>query len=120
MNLSAATSPQSGQVSGGRSHKDSLVIIPTFNEAANIEPLVRQILSMPTFDVLMVDDHSPDGTGVVADRVAREFPERMAVVHRPGKQGLASAYVRGFAHAINAGYRLVSMTAMGVVLTALR
>lgn len=83
------------------------MIIPTYNEAGNIESLLRQILSIPMFDVLVVDDHSPDGTGEVADNLAMQVPGRIAVMHRPGKQGLASAYVRGFAYALGTGYERI-------------
>ena len=107
MNVSAAMPSGSEQVNVGRPRKDSLVIIPTYNEAGNIEPLMRQILEMPMFDALVVDDHSPDGTGEVADELARQFPNRVVVLHRRGKQGLASAYVRGFAYALGAGYERI-------------
>lgn len=88
------------------------MVIPTYNEAGNIEPLVRQVLAMPMFDVLVVDDHSPDGTGEIADELAKQFPSRVRVLHRSGKQGLASAYVRGFAYVLGAGYaRIFQMDA---------
>src|SRR5690349_637697 len=79
------------------------VVLPTYNEAENIEPLVRAVLaSLPDARVLVVDDASPDGTGAIADRLAAELPA-VAVLHRPGKAGLGRAYVDGFAHALAAG-----------------
>jgi dolichol-phosphate mannosyltransferase len=86
---------------------DSLAIIPTYNEAGNLEPLVRQVLAVGEFDVLVVDDHSPDGTGELADELATRFPDRVKVLHRPGKQGLGSAYLHGFAYALRAGYERI-------------
>ena len=76
------------------------LILPTYNEAENIEPLVRAVL--PQLEstglehtVLIVDDNSPDGTGQIADRLAEET-ERVRVLHRPHKQGLGRAYLAGF------------------------
>lgn len=86
---------------------DSLVIIPTYNEAENLEPLVLQVLAQGPFDVLVVDDDSPDGTGVVADDLTRCFPGRVAVLHRPGKLGLGSAYIEGFRYALARRYERV-------------
>ena len=67
----------------------SLVVLPTYNERDNIEPIVRAVLSQSLdFEVLVVDDHSPDGTGVIADRLDEELPRRVHVMHRAGKRGL--------------------------------
>jgi dolichol-phosphate mannosyltransferase len=82
------------------------VILPTYDEALNLEPLVRAVLaSLPGARVLVVDDASPDGTGEIADRLAAELPA-VAVLHRPGKAGLGRAYVSGFERALadGAGY----------------
>jgi dolichol-phosphate mannosyltransferase len=79
------------------------VVLPTYNEAENIEPLVRAVLgALPDARVLVVDDTSPDGTGAIADRLAAEL-ETVQVLHRPAKAGLGRAYVSGFAHALAAG-----------------
>jgi dolichol-phosphate mannosyltransferase len=79
------------------------VVLPTYNEAENVEPLVRAVLAaLPDARVLVVDDASPDGTGAIADRLASELAA-VAVLHRPGKAGLGRAYVDGFAHALAAG-----------------
>jgi dolichol-phosphate mannosyltransferase len=85
----------------------SLVVIPTYNERENIEPLVRQILQHPGFSVMVVDDQSPDGTGAVADDLAREFPERVEVRHRTGKRGLGLSYVEGFQLAVKRDVDLI-------------
>jgi len=90
---------------------NGIVIIPTYNEAANIEPLVHQILGQPVgLDVLIVDDNSPDGTGRIADDLARDWAVtdgRVHVLHRPGKEGLGRAYLAGFAWALKRGYSML-------------
>ena len=86
---------------------NGLVIIPTYNEAENLGTLVPRVLEQGPFDVLVVDDDSPDGTGAVADELARRWPGRVGVLHRPGKLGLGTAYVRGFRYALEAGYERV-------------
>lgn len=85
----------------------ALIIIPTYNEAENLEPLVRAIVALPVaFDILVVDDNSPDGTGEIADRLASELPA-VHVLHRPGKQGLGTAYIVGFGWALAQAYDYV-------------
>jgi dolichol-phosphate mannosyltransferase len=79
---------------------DVLVVIPTYNERENLPRLVRVILDRPAYRVLVVDDGSPDGTGRVADELAREFPGRVDVMHRTGPRGLGRSYVEGFQHAL--------------------
>jgi len=77
------------------------VVIPTYNEAENIGRLVQRILDVvPNMQVIVVDDNSPDGTGILADALAAE-DERVHVVHRPGKLGLGTAYVAGFREAFS-------------------
>ena len=90
----------------------ALVIIPTYNEYDNILPLISGVLaSDPYLDVLVVDDNSPDGTGQRADMLAAET-ERVRVLHRPGKQGLGTAYLAGFEYALARDYeRVVEMDA---------
>src|SRR6266498_1286851 len=81
----------------------SMVVIPTYNERDNIEPLVDQILALgPDFHVLIVDDNSPDGTGEIADQLASRYPH-VQVLHRAEKQGLGTAYMAGFTHALRDG-----------------
>jgi len=78
----------------------SLVVIPTYNELPNIERLVSSVLSAASeLDILIVDDNSPDGTGVAADKLAASNP-RVRVLHRESKLGLGSAYVAGFKYAL--------------------
>jgi dolichol-phosphate mannosyltransferase len=88
-------------------HRMALIVIPTYNEADNLEPLVREIMALSTaFDILVVDDNSPDGTGEIADQLAEELPA-VHVLHRPGKQGLGTAYIAGFHWALERGYEYV-------------
>ena len=75
-----------------------IVVIPTYNERDNIARLVPQIVGFD-FHVLIVDDNSPDGTGDLADQLACAHPY-IHVIHRPAKQGLGTAYVRGFQYAL--------------------
>jgi dolichol-phosphate mannosyltransferase len=91
-----------------------LVIIPTYQERENIEPIVERLFaSVPSAHVLVVDDGSPDGTGKVADAMADEDP-RVHVLHRTEKAGLGAAYIAGFDWALDAGYSvLVEMDADG-------
>lgn len=81
------------------------IVIPTYNEAANLPELISQIFALTEADlhVILVDDNSPDGTGDVADTLADNFPGRMRVVHRANKQGLGSAYLEGFELALSDG-----------------
>lgn len=82
----------------------ALVIVPTYNEAANLEPIVEQIHAFqPQLDILVADDGSPDGTGKIADRLAAIDP-RVHVLHRTAKQGLGSAYRAGFAWGLARDY----------------
>ena len=81
-----------------------LVVVPTYNERENIAPLVAAVLEQgEMFDVLVVDDNSPDGTGDLADALAAGSP-RVHVLHRAGRMGLGTAYVAGFHHGLAAGY----------------
>lgn len=76
------------------------VIVPTYNERENLPDLVRALLALPLdLQVIVVDDNSPDGTGQLADRLASETG-RVAVIHRPSKQGLGTAYTAGFRRAL--------------------
>ncbi|HRJ58179.1 MAG TPA: polyprenol monophosphomannose synthase [Anaerolineales bacterium] len=73
------------------------IVIPTYNEAENLPKLVSALFSLPLeLRVLVVDDNSPDGTGRIAEELARTHPGRVDVLHRPGKMGLRSAYLNGF------------------------
>ncbi|CAG7844739.1 Polyprenol monophosphomannose synthase [Pseudoclavibacter triregionum] len=82
----------------------ALVILPTYNERENLDMIVQRVLDAdPRISVLIVDDNSPDGTGELADAFA-ERDERVTVLHRPGKLGLGTAYLEGFAIAIERGF----------------
>lgn len=73
------------------------VVLPTYNEAENLPKLVSALFSLPlNLKVLVVDDNSPDGTGQVAEELAKKEPGRLSVLHRPGKLGLSSAYLQAF------------------------
>jgi dolichol-phosphate mannosyltransferase len=86
---------------------EAVIVIPTYNERRNLSSLVEGILNVePKFDVLVVDDNSPDGTGELADELARSYPE-VNVLHRPAKAGLGSAYIRGFKWALDRHYSYV-------------
>jgi len=85
----------------------SLIVIPTYNERENIAGLLEDVLRIaPATDILVIDDNSPDGTGQLLDEVHTRIPQ-VGVLHRPGKMGLGTAYVRGFQYAIENGYDLV-------------
>lgn len=80
-----------------------MIVIPTYNEKANIVSLIETIFSVvPDFHITIVDDNSPDGTGRIADELAQTYPA-VHVIHRPDKQGLGTAYVAGFQYALDAG-----------------
>jgi dolichol-phosphate mannosyltransferase len=79
----------------------ALVIVPTYNERENLPPLVDELLRHSNVRVMIVDDHSPDGTGQVADDLARTCRERVQVIHRTGRRGLGRSYVDGIMRAIH-------------------
>ncbi len=80
----------------------TFVIVPTYNEADNLNDLVSQLLELPvSIGVIVVDDNSPDGTGEMADQWAAKQPDRVHVIHRPGKMGLGTAYIAGFKKALH-------------------
>ncbi|OGO03753.1 MAG: hypothetical protein A2Y60_00505 [Chloroflexi bacterium RBG_13_54_9] len=83
----------------------AIVVMPTYNEARNLPEIAKQILSLDIdgLQMLIVDDNSPDGTGQVADELAAVYPGRVDVIHREGKMGLGSAYLTGFARALELG-----------------
>ena len=85
---------------------DSIIIIPTYNEKENIEKIVRAIFSLQkAFNILVIDDGSPDGTAAIVKRLmAEEFANRLFIIEREGKLGLGTAYIRGFKWALEHGY----------------
>jgi len=80
-----------------------LVVVPTYNERDNLPVLVRAVLARDGYRLLVVDDASPDGTGQIADDLAREYPGRVDVMHRTGPRGLGRAYIDGLRAAIADG-----------------
>ncbi|MCB0999385.1 MAG: polyprenol monophosphomannose synthase [Acidimicrobiales bacterium] len=85
----------------------AVVVVPTYNERENIQPFLAAVrAAVPAADVLVVDDNSPDGTGALAEQTAAELGQ-VKVLHRPGKQGLGSAYRNGFQVALDEGYDVV-------------
>jgi dolichol-phosphate mannosyltransferase len=84
-----------------------VMVVPTYDEAANLEWIVGRLrTAQPDLDVLVVDDGSPDGTGEIADRIAAADPQ-VRVVHRTEKAGLGAAYLHGFRIALDAGYDVI-------------
>ncbi|MAQ93027.1 MAG: polyprenol monophosphomannose synthase [Rhodothermaceae bacterium] len=91
----------------------AVVVVPTYNETANIEAIVRQVLGLPgDLAVLVVDDGSPDGTGDLVDALRQQHPDRVGLLRRAGKLGLGTAYLDGFRVALDLGFsRLCEMDA---------
>ena len=89
---------------------DSIVIIPTYNEKENIEAIIRAVTGLKehAFDILIIDDGSPDGTAdIVKGLMAEEFKDRVFLVERQGKLGLGTAYIAGFKWALEHHYEYV-------------
>ncbi len=84
---------------------DCLVITPTYNEKENIENIIRKVFSLDKeFDMLIVEDNSPDGTADIVKRLMQEFPNRLFIKERKGKLGLGTAYLDGFRYGMEHGY----------------
>ena len=84
---------------------DSLVLIPTYNEKENIENIIRAVFGLPeSFDILVIDDNSPDGTAAIVKELQKEFPGQLHIIERKGKLGLGTAYIAGFKWAIEHRY----------------
>ncbi len=83
----------------------TIVVIPTYNEAENLTAITNALFALPVpeLEILIVDDASPDGTGQLADQLASRYPGRFHVIHRQGKLGLGTAYLQGFSWAIQHG-----------------
>lgn len=85
-----------------------IVIIPTYNEKENIEAIIRKVFSLEgNFHVLIIDDGSPDGTATIVKQVQEEFPDRLFMIERSGKQGLGTAYLTGFKWSLDQGYDFI-------------
>ena len=84
---------------------DSIVIIPTYNERENVAKMIETVFALPkTFDILIIDDGSPDGTAAIVKEKQAIYPERLHLVERQGKLGLGTAYIAGFKWSIARGY----------------
>ena len=87
---------------------DSLVIIPTYNEKGNVENITRKVMSLSgNFNLLIIDDGSPDGTADIVKSLMKEFDGRLFIVERQGKLGLGTAYIAGFRWALEHGYEYI-------------
>lgn len=86
---------------------DRIVIIPTYNEKENIENIIRYVFGLtPGFDILIIEDNSPDGTGDIVQRMQKEF-SRLHMIRRQGKLGLGTAYITGFKWCLQQGYEYI-------------
>jgi dolichol-phosphate mannosyltransferase len=87
---------------------DSLIIIPTYNEKENIEKMIRKVFSLQKdFNLLIVEDNSPDGTGAIIKSLMPEFEGKLFILERKGKLGLGTAYIDGFKWALAKGYEYI-------------
>lgn len=86
-------------------NKDKLVIIPTYNEIENIQDIILNVMALEgMFEILVIDDNSPDGTAEIVKKFQKRFPDRIHIVEREGKLGLGTAYIKGFKYALKNGY----------------
>src|SRR5436853_7624664 len=80
----------------------AIIVVPTYNERENIQNFICAVRTQPgNFDILVVDDNSPDGTGELADEIAGRYRGSVSVLHRERKEGLGPAYLAGFQHVLN-------------------
>ena len=87
---------------------DSVVIIPTYNEKENVAAIIEAVFLLPRkFDVLIIDDNSPDGTAAIVKDIQTRHEGRLHLIERPGKQGLGTAYIAGFKWALSQGYEFI-------------
>ncbi|WP_422090004.1 polyprenol monophosphomannose synthase [Tenacibaculum ovolyticum] len=87
---------------------DALVIIPTYNERENIEAIIRATFNQEKeFDILVVDDNSPDGTADIVEELQKEYPNKLYIEKRIGKNGLGTAYIHGFKWALKKAYDFI-------------
>lgn len=88
--------------------QDALIIIPTYNEKENIENIIRAVFSVEkAFDILIVDDNSPDGTAKIVEKLQSEFPKQLFLEIRKNKSGLGTAYIHGFKWALSKNYEYI-------------
>lgn len=87
---------------------ENIVIIPTYNEIENIEAIIEAVIALPVrFDIMVVDDGSPDGTGDCVKKMISKYPERIYLESRKEKSGLGTAYIHGFKKALTLGYEYI-------------
>ena len=85
-----------------------IIIIPTYNEKENVEDIVRAVFSLEEdFEILIIDDGSPDGTSDIVKRLQKEFPNNLHLIERRGKMGLGTAYIHGFKWALKRNYQFI-------------
>lgn len=89
--------------------RDTLVIIPMYNERENAAAIINAVLALEgdLFDILVIDDNSPDGTAAIVKEKIASFPGRVHLIERPGKLGLGTAYIQGFKWGLEKGYRYI-------------
>lgn len=86
-------------------YSDSIVLIPTYNERENIAKMIDTVMALPhAFDLLIIDDNSPDGTASIVREKIAQYPKRLHLLERAGKQGLGTAYIAGFRWALERPY----------------
>lgn len=89
-------------------YSDAVVIIPMYNECENAAAIIEAVLNLPvSFDILVIDDNSPDGTADIVKEKIRQHPGRVDIIERKGKLGLGTAYIEGFKHCIGKGYEFI-------------
>lgn len=87
---------------------DSLVIIPTYKEKENIRAIIEAVFALPkSFDILIIDDNSPDGTADIVKSLMTQYPDKLFIIERSGKLGLGTAYIEGFRYALSKSYDYV-------------
>lgn len=89
-------------------HSDACVIIPMYNECENAAAIIEAVLALPVdFDILVIDDNSPDGTAAIVKQKIDEHPGRVRIIERAGKLGLGTAYITGFKDCLAKGYEFI-------------
>lgn len=107
-NMAVATDPKKVGETPEKNIADGVVIIPTYNEKENVAAIIEAVLGLPRkFDVLIIDDNSPDGTAAIVKRLQQKYAGRLHLLERAGKQGLGTAYIAGFKWALEHGYEFV-------------
>lgn len=107
-NMAVATDPKKVGETPEKNIADGVVIIPTYNEKENVAAIIEAVFGLPRkFDVLIIDDNSPDGTAAIVKRLQQKYAGRLHLLERAGKQGLGTAYIAGFKWALEHGYGFV-------------